>query len=81
MQTLKLVVNPGGSIEAIYCDDLAPLLDQGDAFIARASSVEPSVGGWTATMHDHTGTKLGPFRLRQTALDAEVDYLEKMLGL
>ena len=37
------------------------------------------VTGWLATMND--GTKIGPFRLRETALAAEVDYLERQLGL
>lgn len=79
MQTLKLAVETDGTITGIYSDDLAALIEQGEAFIERASHVEPDGARWLATMND--GRILGPFRLRQTALDAEVDYLEKMLGL
>ena len=79
MNALKLLVEPSGEIVAIYSDAFADLCEAGRADIARASSVEPASGGWIATMND--GTKLGPFRLRETALAAEVDYLEQILGL
>lgn len=76
---LKLLIEADGEITAIYSDQLADLCDQGACQIARASNVEPSDGGWTATMID--GTKIGPYRLRETALAAEVDYLETQLGI
>lgn len=76
---LKLLIEPDGEITAIYSDVLAPLISEGRAAIERASHVEPDDSGrWLATMND--GRVLGPFRLRQTALDAEVDYLETQLG-
>ena len=76
---LKLLIEPDGEITAIYSDVLAPLISEGRAEISRASNVEPDPrGGWTATMRD--GALIGPFNLRQTALDAEVDYLETQLG-
>lgn len=69
----------GGKVTAIYSDDLAGLIDKATSVqVRRASAVEPSEdGGWTATMTD--GTVLGPYRLRQTALDEEVKYLESKL--
>lgn len=76
----RLRINADGSFEAIYSDELAPLLEQTAApVICRVSDVEPDpAGGWTATMRDD-GAKLGPYPLRQEALDAEVSRLERKL--
>ena len=76
--TFKLKI-ADGKITAIYSDLHADLMAKGTATVRRASAVEPTEDGtgWTATMND--GTVLGPFRLRQTALDEEVRYLDAKL--
>ena len=79
MQKLKLLVRTDSTVQAIYSDELAPLIDKASHVeVRRASFVEPDPdGGWTATMQD--GTKLGPFRLRSEALAAEIRYLDSKL--
>jgi hypothetical protein len=50
----RLSIDQDGVITAIYSDELAPLIDQGEAIITRASDVEPArrgpssaeLGGW-----------------------------------
>jgi hypothetical protein len=80
MASLALSVDPNGIITTIYSDALADLLDEGQATVTRASHVEPaSCGGWIADMSPVDGPTLGPFRLRQEALDAEVEYLKAKL--
>lgn len=75
---MKIFIPLEGDVKFIYSDDLAGLLQIGEASIERASNVEPcKEGGWTAEMKD--GTVLGPYPLRQIALDAEVKYLEERL--
>jgi hypothetical protein len=78
-----ITIRHGGRLEFIYADALAPLLPLGTATVARVSAVEPTpLGdslGWQATMDD--GVVLGPFRLRQEALDAEVAHLKATRGL
>lgn len=61
----------------IYYDEIATLLTMGKSRIARASHVEPNAKGyWTADMSPVAGPLLGPFALRQDALDAEVAWLQ-----
>lgn len=73
-------VAPDGSVKAIYDDALAELFAQGEATITRASHVEPHPnGGWIADMSPSGGGILGPFPLRQDALDAERVWLEEKL--
>jgi hypothetical protein len=76
---LKLKVDKSGKVHAVYSDAHAGLIDKAaHVEITRASAVEPDPrGGWTATMKD--GTKLGPYRLRSEALEAEVQYLDSVL--
>lgn len=82
---MKCFVRPGGTVEAIYSDSLARLFINPAAVsveTARASDVEPvpGGGGWVATMRpEFGGAVLGPFALRQQALDAEVVYLNDQL--
>ena len=66
-----------GKIRYIYRDDLQDSFKGlGKTKIARASHVEPnSKGQWVAQIIG--GPKLGPFKLREDALRAEVEYLEK----
>ena len=74
-----------GAMSFIYDDDLAPLLAEGDFRRRRVSTVEPDddSGGWTAdmTLAGAPGVVLGPFPLRQQALDAEVAWLRANRGL
>jgi len=75
----------GGRMEFIYTDNLAPLLDEGDATVQRVSHVEPSCvdgrHGWTADMTPVNGPVLGPFTTRADALDAEHVWLQSERGL
>jgi hypothetical protein len=85
--TADLVIRADGTIEAIYTDavpfrELAQALG-GDLRIARASHVEPTPDGlWSADMELSGGGVLGPFDLRQEALEAEVRWLRReVLGV
>lgn len=79
MSTLTVKISNDGEVTAIYSDDLAGLLAQGEAQITRASHVEPLGAEWTADMSPVGGPVLGPFPLRGDALAAETAYLEAML--
>lgn len=69
-------IDDNGRMQFIYNDDLAFLLELGASETRRASHVEPgSDGKWYADMAPVSGPTLGPFDLRQTALDAEVEWL------
>lgn len=70
-------VRPDGSIHFLYDDGLMPLMDEGEATVARASHVEPVVGGgWQADMAPVGGPVLGPFDTHAQALTAERKWLE-----
>jgi hypothetical protein len=75
-----LKISRKGTITAIYSDELAGLIDQGRAEIRRASHVEPTEGGWAADLAPVGGPILGPFKLRQDALQAEVAWLNRWLS-
>lgn len=86
--TFVLAVEPDGTIVSIYNDALVELIDQGTAQISRASHVEPAPSGnWLADMSpvirqyglECDNPILGPFRLREDALKAEVEFLEQKL--
>jgi hypothetical protein len=64
-----------GVLSFIYDDAQADLLTEGVSTIERVSNVEPVPGGWKAFMKN--GVVLGPYPLRQEALNAEIAYLEK----
>ena len=69
---VSIFVRPDGTVEFLYEDGLRPLLALGRASITRASHVEPTPDGrWTADLSPRGGPRLGPFALRQEALDAE----------
>lgn len=73
-----LTVQPDGSVRFIWSDDLAEMLDLGQATVARASHVEPNESGqWEADLSPVNGPVLGPFRLRGEALAAEVAWLRE----
>jgi hypothetical protein len=81
--TKKIItIKRDGSAQFIHDDRLNGLLHQGEAHIKRASFVEPgdpSKGQdplkWYASIV--TGPVLGPFVIRQEALDAEVTWLNE----
>lgn len=75
---MTVIVRPGGEVRAIYDDALAPLVERG-ATVSRASYVEPCVGGWSADLAPVGGPILGPFRLRQEALEEEMTWLRRNL--
>ncbi|HWY36776.1 MAG TPA: hypothetical protein VNX68_19175 [Nitrosopumilaceae archaeon] len=75
---MKLAIDEKGIVTFIYDDELSDLCSEGSSEIKRVSNVEPDpMGGWSATMLD--GIKLGPYPLRNQALEAEVKYLEAKL--
>lgn len=77
-----ITINRDGSLEAIWSDDLACLRKIGTATITRASHVEPTAAGlWEADMGPSGGPVLGPFELRQQAIDAEIAWLKEHRGL
>lgn len=78
-QELKFAVEADGAVVTIYDDCHADLFDESSVTVTRASHVEPSEGGWSADMTPVGGSILGPYRLRQEALDAEVEYLKHIL--
>jgi hypothetical protein len=73
-----LKIEPDGSASTIYADEMSELFAEGTTKISRASHVEPDPNGsgWIADMSPVQGPVLGPFDLRQQALDAEVEYLK-----
>jgi len=73
---MTITIEPDGTARAIYTEAL-DLDSMGAATIARASHVEPCIGGWSADMSPVAGPLLGPFRLRSKALEAEVAWLER----
>jgi len=76
----SIFVSPDGTVEFLYEDALRSLLALGRATITRASHVEPTPDGrWTADLSPRGGPLLGPFTLRQEALDAERTWLEAHL--
>lgn len=71
-----ITIEADGRLRMIYSDELAELVHAGTATIARASHVEPApAGGWLADLSPVNGPVLGPFALRQQALDEEVRWL------
>jgi len=82
-ETFKLVIRPTTVVEAVYSDSGASIMQAvGAVSIARASHVEPNgAGKWEADMGPSGGPVLGPFDLRQEAIDAELAWLNKHRGL
>jgi hypothetical protein len=74
---MQLRVDPDGRVHCIYAEaiDLACL---GTLTIRRASHVEPDEQGrWWADLAPVGGPRLGPFRLRTQALEAEQAWLSE----
>jgi hypothetical protein len=74
---MEMLVHPGGEVRCVYAEaiDLHVL---GHPHITRASHVEPDEQGrWWADLAPAGGPRLGPFRLRTQALDAEQQWLNQ----
>jgi hypothetical protein len=73
---MLIEVRPDGSLKMLYDDSLKGLMAQGNTEVKRASDVEPDgKGGWTADLARVGGPVLGPFALREEALEAEKQWL------
>jgi hypothetical protein len=74
-----LVVRPTGQVDCLY-DEVIDLAALGTLAVQRASHVEPDEQGrWWADLAPVDGPKLGPVNRRSSALDAERQWLERML--
>ena len=72
---MQIVIHPNGAAQCIY-DESIDLAALGRVSITRASHVEPNPqGGWLADLSPVNGPRLGPYRLRSEALDAEREWL------
>ena len=67
----------GDTIRFIYDDELSSFAELGQAETKRASHVEPVGSDWFVDLSPSKGPKLGPFKLKQEALDAEVAWLKE----
>jgi hypothetical protein len=79
IQSFNLSISSDGIVTLIYDDARADLMAEGKTTIARASHVEPQGREWFADMGPVGGPILGPYPLRETALDAEVEFLKTLL--
>ncbi len=72
---MELLIRPGGEVRCVYGEaiDLHAL---GLPHITRASLVEPDEQGrWWTDLSPVNGPRLGPFRHRTQALEAELEWL------
>lgn len=75
----SLVVRADGSLVCLYTEDIN-LAAIGRLDIRRASNVEPDADGqWLADLSPANGPLLGPFAHRSQALEAEREWLERIL--
>jgi len=73
---MQLRIDPHGQVTCVY-DEVIDLTALGPLTIRRASHVEPDdTGRWWADLAPVGGRRLGPFRLRSEALEAERAWLE-----
>ena len=74
---MQIVITSDGSVRYIY-SDLLDLHTLGRLQIRRGSYVEPTPEGyWQVDLSPVKGPRLGPYRKRQEALDAEIQWLEE----
>jgi hypothetical protein len=76
---MRLRIDAHGQVVCVYGEtiDLAVF---GEPAIRRASHVEPDEQGrWWADLGPVNGPRLGPYRLRSLALQAEADWLDDYL--
>lgn len=73
---MQLMISPSGEIRCLYGETI-DLHSLGKLSISRGSFVEPNEEGlWFADLVPVGGPRLGPFRKRSEALDAEVAWLQ-----
>ena len=78
-RSMLLLVRSTGQVDCLY-DEAIDLAALGTLAVQRASHVEPDEQGrWWADLAPVDGPKLGPFDRRSSALDAERQWLERML--
>ena len=74
---MELLIRPGGQIRCVYGEAI-DLHELGQLHIMRASTVEPDEHGhWWVDLAPVQGPRLGPFRHRRQALDAEQEWLSR----
>ena len=74
---MQLVVQSNGDVHCVYSEEIS-LSSLGPLVIRRGSHVEPADNGqWFADLAPVEGPRLGPFEQRSSALDAELEWLEK----
>ena len=74
---MMITISTDGEVRFLWNDSLHEFAKEGDISIRRASHVEPNENGqWEADLSLCNGPTLGPYDLRQDALDAEVAWLE-----
>jgi hypothetical protein len=74
---MELLIRPGGEVRCVYGEAI-DLHELGQPHIRRASMVEPDEQGhWWADLSPVQGPRLGPFRLRTEAVDAEREWLSR----
>ena len=72
---MQLVITPSGAVRCVYSEEI-DLSALGSPTITRASHVEPDdQGQWWADMAPVAGPRIGPYRHRSQALDAEQQWL------
>ena len=74
---MQLRIDPDGQVTCL-CGEMIDLMVLGTLTIRRASHVEPDASGrWWADLAPVRGPRLGPFRQRSEALQAEQRWLEE----
>ena len=74
---MQLVVATNGAVRFVYAEAV-DLRSLGPATIRRGSYVEPdAAGSWLVDLSPVDGPRLGPFRKRSDALQAEVAWLQE----
>ena len=82
VERIAITIEDNGSLNFVWDDRLADLAAGCDVTTKRVSNVEPADDGqWWADMAPVDGPKLGPYRLRGEALQAERDWLWEHLGV
>lgn len=73
---MTIRIDPDGTVQFIYSDQLRPLLEMGEAKIRRASHVEPTPDGrWQADLNPIGGPLLPPTDSREASLRREAQWI------
>ena len=76
--SITIAINNDGSLQMIYSDEMREILNEGQGSIRRASHVEPELDNtWSADMSPIGGQKLEGFETRESALKAEVEFINQ----